>query len=54
MIAKDPVCGMDVEETPDAPKATHQGQTFLFCSESCRARFEEAPLDFVDPGRDVS
>ncbi len=38
---KDPVCGMEVEDTPEAPRILHEGHTYLFCSEACRERFEE-------------
>ena len=34
----DPICGMDVEEsTPH--QATRDGETFFFCSDSCRQKF---------------
>ena len=38
---RDPVCGMEVEDTPEAPRVLHEGHTYLFCSEACRERFEE-------------
>ena len=38
-MAKDPVCGMSVAETPDALKATVGGTTYYFCSEACRLEF---------------
>ena len=38
-MAKDPVCGMSVAETPDALKATIGGTTYYFCSEACRQEF---------------
>jgi len=38
-LAKDPVCGMSVEETPDALKATVGGTPYYFCSETCRLEF---------------
>ena len=38
-LAKDPVCGMSVVETPDALKATVGGTTYYFCSETCRLEF---------------
>jgi len=38
-LAKDPVCGMSVAETPDALKATVEGTTYYFCSEACRLEF---------------
>jgi Cu+-exporting ATPase len=35
----DPVCGMFVEESPDALHATVNGVTYYFCSESCLQTF---------------
>lgn len=39
-MAKDPVCGMDVNEK-DAEFTTHlEHETFYFCSKACQERFE--------------
>ena len=38
-MAKDPVCGMSVTETPAALKADVKGTTFYFCSEACRMEY---------------
>jgi P-type Cu+ transporter len=46
-LAKDPVCGMSVEETPGALKATARGTTYYFCSEACR-------LEFTMPQKELS
>jgi Cu+-exporting ATPase len=37
-MAKDPICGMTVDETT-ALRAERDGQTFYFCSENCRKKF---------------
>lgn len=44
--ATDPVCGMTVD-TATAKTAVHAGQTYYFCSESCRSKFEAAPQKYV-------
>jgi YHS domain-containing protein len=44
---QDPVCGMDVEEGKEAGKATHGGETYLFCSSGCERKFKESPGKFV-------
>ena len=44
---KDPVCGMDVDETVARHTAQHNGQTYYFCHPSCLERFESAPDEFV-------
>ena len=38
-MAKDPVCGMVVEETPGSLKSEVRGTTFYFCSQSCQMEF---------------
>lgn len=39
----DPVCGMTIDDAPDAPRTTYQGRTYVFCSELCRDRFLADP-----------
>jgi Cu+-exporting ATPase len=47
MAAKDPVCGMMVEEDSAAGTAEHNGQTYYFCSNGCKAAFEQDPQKFL-------
>lgn len=42
-MAKDPVCGMDINEKQAATTAQHQGRTYYFCSEDCRREFDQNP-----------
>lgn len=42
-MAKDPVCGMNVDEKKAAATVTHGGTTFHVCSAACKASFEKAP-----------
>lgn len=42
----DPVCGMDLTETPGAKEAIHHGRTFYFCGEYCAGRFAKNPEKF--------
>ena len=46
---KDPVCGMDVDPATSKHRAEYEGQTYYFCSEHCRAKFEVDPASYVDP-----
>jgi P-type Cu+ transporter len=39
-MAKDPICGMYVEEGEHALKATRYGSTYYFCSEGCLEQFQ--------------
>ncbi len=41
-MAKDPICGMTVDETSPL-HAERDGQTFYFCSEHCRKKFLTTP-----------
>jgi cation transport ATPase len=39
-MAKDPICGMYVEESQHALQTTRYGTTYYFCSETCLAQFQ--------------
>ncbi len=41
-MALDPVCGMEVAPETAAASSRADGQTFYFCSEDCRQRFESS------------
>jgi YHS domain-containing protein len=41
-MAKDPVCGMNVDEKKAAGTVSHKGKVSYFCSENCKAQFEKA------------
>jgi Cu+-exporting ATPase len=41
-VAKDPVCGMMVDEKSTKWKSTHGGKTYYFCSEGCKRAFDRA------------
>jgi YHS domain-containing protein len=42
-MAKDPVCGMNIDEKKAAGTAMHKGETYYFCSPTCKESFEKAP-----------
>lgn len=42
-----PVCGMAVDQQNAAATATHDAQTYYFCSTACRDAFVEDPARFV-------
>jgi len=46
-MAKDPVCGMDVEETKAAATAVYKGKTYYFCAAGCKTSFQKAPDKYV-------
>ena len=42
-MAKDPVCGMQVDEKKAAAREQYEGTTWYFCSAGCHKRFLEIP-----------
>ncbi len=46
-MAKDPVCGMQVDEKTAEAKSYYQGETYYFCSAECKETFDEAPQKYV-------
>src|SRR5579863_1624243 len=48
--ALDPVCGMRVDPQHAAGKATYHGQSYYFCSNGCRVKFEGDPERYLHPG----
>jgi len=42
-LARDPVCGMEVDPARAAERVTHDGVTYSFCSTSCAAKFRADP-----------
>ena len=46
-MAKDPVCGMDVNEQQAAGKSEYQGTTYYFCSAGCKRQFDQDPERYV-------
>ena len=47
-MAKDPVCGMEVKESPTALKVEHAGRTYYFCSETCQKSFQKMPDRYIN------
>jgi Cu+-exporting ATPase len=43
----DPVCGMQVDESKAAGQSNHQGQTYYFCSQGCKGKFDENPEQYA-------
>lgn len=53
-MAKDPVCGMEVDEKQAAATAEYQGTTYYFCSPGCKKAFEKEPQKYVHQATDTS
>lgn len=46
-MAKDPVCGMEVDEMNPPFTAVYKGKTYYFCCNSCKRDFECNPEKFI-------
>jgi len=46
-MAKDPVCGMDVDPQSAAGKSEYKGQAYYFCSLGCKASFDKDPEKYL-------
>jgi Cu+-exporting ATPase len=44
---KDPVCVMDIEPATATEQTEHNGQTYYFCSSSCKEKFDVNPKKYV-------
>jgi YHS domain-containing protein len=53
-MAKDPVCGMEVDESTARHTAQYQGQTYYFCAPGCKKAFEADPQQYLSPGHTSS
>jgi YHS domain-containing protein len=53
-MAKDPVCGMDVDPKQAAGKSEYQGQTYYFCSAGCKKAFDKEPAKYAGKVEDHS
>jgi len=46
-MAKDLVCGMDVNEREAAGTSTYRDKTYYFCSAACKKKFDEHPEVYI-------
>ncbi|HEY2135011.1 MAG TPA: YHS domain-containing protein, partial [Xanthobacteraceae bacterium] len=46
-LARDPVCGMDVDPESAQHRAEHGGKMYYFCSAGCRTKFAAAPAKYL-------
>ncbi|VAW17401.1 Lead, cadmium, zinc and mercury transporting ATPase; Copper-translocating P-type ATPase, partial [hydrothermal vent metagenome] len=47
-MAKDPVCGMNVDRHAGKPSLEHGGATYHFCSTGCHDKFKADPAKYKD------
>lgn len=46
-MAKDPVCGMNVDEKKAAGSSAYSGKTYYFCCSHCKVEFDKNPAKYV-------
>lgn len=49
-MARDPVCGMQVDEQMAVATSVYQGQTYYFCANACKRAFDREPAKYRDRG----
>ena len=46
-MAKDPVCGMDVDEQKAPARTEYKGKTYYFCAPACKVAFDANPEKYA-------
>ncbi|MDD1766942.1 MAG: YHS domain-containing protein [Methanomassiliicoccales archaeon] len=46
-MAKDPICGMEVDEKDAKWTSQHKGKTYYFCAPGCKKKFEQDPSKYA-------
>lgn len=47
MAVKDPVCGMQIEESDAVGTSEYEGKTYYFCSADCKQEFDADPVAYA-------
>ena len=50
-MAKDPVCGMEINPSQAAATSEYEGQTYYFCSPGCKRAFDANPQQYAGQAR---
>jgi len=53
-MARDPVCGMEVQEATAAATSVYEGATYYFCNPGCKKTFDDDPVKYVAHGHGAS
>jgi Cu+-exporting ATPase len=51
-MAKDPVCGMMVNETKATGKSEYEGKKYYFCAEGCKVAFDKDPKRYLKKAKE--
>jgi len=49
-MARDPVCGMQVNEQQAAGTSEYRGEAYYFCSPRCKEQFDQNPERYMGQG----
>lgn len=49
-MAKDLVCGMEINPETAKSKIDYKGQVYYFCAEQCKTEFERNPQKYLKKG----
>jgi len=47
-MAKDPICGMDVNPETAIFRSVYEGKTYYFCNKSCKMTFDRNPKVYLE------
>jgi YHS domain-containing protein len=47
-MAKDFVCGAELDETKAGASYDYEGRTYYFCESACKDRFAQSPGEFIN------
>ena len=50
-VTNDPVCGMELNVEDTKERAEFNGQTYYFCSDQCRNKFDQNPAQYTSQNR---
>jgi YHS domain-containing protein len=46
-VAKDPVCGMQVDEKSAKYTSEYKGKKYFFCNKHCKMSFDSEPKKYI-------
>ncbi|GIW47851.1 MAG: YHS domain-containing protein [Deltaproteobacteria bacterium] len=46
-MARDPVCGMEVDEKKAAATSEYKGRVYYFCAKGCKIAFDKSPEKYI-------
>ncbi len=46
-MAKDPICGMEVDEKGAKWISQYKGKTYYFCAPGCKKKFDQDPAKYA-------